>query len=479
MQEKLPTPDSPSVEQPCLDIKRGLLKLLLAFASHNKDAWNLDDGKAAPPAFSVIEIDNWKEALALWISLGQPLLADLPARACPACDSSVSHTVFQSYDGYHYNECERCGTWYVPLSVDWALFERFFAECPPARAVARKATTGRMEQSDNPDFSRFGNYFRSILDILSTPRSQPRYLDIGCGVGHALTAAKTAGMLPHGVEVDPDAVALAKRNHDVVVGSVEDLPVGTYDVVSMWETLEHLADPLLMLREAVARLSPGGLVVVTVPNLDATGLRVSREKCSYVYGGFNSPGHINFFNHRTVEMLFKRAGLALVDVTYEFSTNSLELVGYLGGVAAADRPFAMAAPPQPVAEVLNLIWPAVTLLEEFAGTLPIMHCIACRLEDVSLFSKKCDERLTIRREHLFMATHDQLVTLNDPVQQLQELTEQYIKMNDYSHEVHDHLQAEINKRDTLIKETRDHLQAEVNKRDEMLAELQRKLNERS
>lgn len=518
MQNNLPVFHHPSIEQSCQDIQRGLLKLLLALASRNKDARNVDEGKAAPPAFSVIEIDDWENAVALWTAEGKPLLASLSPRHCPACDSNISHTVFQSYDGYHFNECEQCGTWYVPLAVDWALFERFFTVCPSARAVAKKATTGRLEQTDTPDFVRFGSYFKSVLDLLPSSGSQLRYLDIGCGVGHSLTAAKTAGMLSHGVEADPDAVALARRNHEVVVSRIGDLPDGTYDVVSMWETLEHLADPLLMLREAVARLSPGGLVAVTVPNLDASGLRVSREKCSYVYGGFNSPGHINFFNRRTIEKLFKRAGLALVEVTYEFSTSSLELFGYLGGVAAADRAFAMASPTQPVAEALNLIWPTVTLLEEFAGTSPIMLCIACRLEDVSLFSKKGNERSTTSKESLITAVHHQLVA-SDPVRQLAELTEQYNKMHDYLYaevgkrdallaDLHQQLNAqsprglrwlrslgrmsfsderdEIKRRDAMLREKseqyiqmHDHLQAEVNKRDQMLAELQKQLNERS
>lgn len=451
MQEKLPALISPSIEQSCNDIQRGVLKLLLALASHSKDAGDLDAGKAAPPAFSVIEIDDWENAVALWAAEGAPLLDGLSPRSCPACDSKMSHIVFQSYDGYRFNECDRCGTWHVPLIVDWALFERFFAKCPSARAVAKKATTGRLEQPDTPDFLRFDKYFRSVLDILPPSKSQLRYLDIGCGVGHSLTAAKAAGMLPHGVEADPDAATLAKGNHEAVVGRIGDLPNGSYEVVSMWETLEHLADPLLMVQEAVTRLSPGGLIAVTVPNLDASGLRISREKCSYVYGGFNSPGHINFFNRRTIEMLFNRAGLALIEVTYEFSTNPLELFGYLGGIAAADRAFAMAAPPQPIAEVLNLIWPAVTLLEEQAGTLPIMHCIACRVEDIHLFSKKCNERSTTRRNRFIASANHQLEALNDPARQLQELTGQYIAMH-------------------------DHLQAEVNKRDQVLAELQKQLN---
>ena len=462
--------DAP-LNEACNSARAGLLRLLQEFCMHIPDTVDTNSYSTVSPAFTTIEIDDWEEARVLWSSVGLPLLADVPPRACPVCDSSMSHAVFQSYDGYYFKECERCGTWYVPLSVDWALFERFFTKCPPARAIAERATTGRMEQSDNPDNLRFGNYFRSVLDLLTPSRSKLRYLDIGCGVGHSLTAAKSAGMLPHGVEADPDAVALAKRNHEIVVSCVEDLPLGAYDVISMWETLEHLADPLLMLREAVTRLLPGGLVAVTVPNLDALAVRILREKCSYAYGGYNSPGHINFFNRRTIQKLFERAGLTLVEVSYEFSSNPLELFGYLGGLIATDRPYALVKPPQLVAEILNAIWPAITLVEEFASTLPIMHCIACRPEDVSLFSKKSDERSSIRRQRLIAAAPHQLAALGDPVQHLREQTEQYIKM-------HDHLQSEIDKRDALLKETHDHLQGEVNKRDEMLAELQRQLNER-
>ena len=490
MREKLPAVEFSSIHESCSDIRMGVLNLMLATALDTKDGSNLGDGKAASPAFSVIELEDWTNALAHWTAAGRPLLSDLSSRACPACDSSVSHTVFQSYDGYHFDECERCGMWYAPLNVDWALFERFFADCPPAREVAKKATIGRMEQAENPDFLRFENYFQSFQDFLPTPTAQLRYLDIGCGVGHSLTAARRAGMEPHGVEVDPDAVALAKRNHEVVVSGVSELPPGKYQVISMWETLEHLADPLLMLREVVERMSPGGLVAITVPNQDATGLRVAREKCSYVYGGFNSPGHINFFNRRTIEMLLKRAGLALVEVTYEFSTSALELFGYLGGEFADDRPFAMRAPPPLVAEVLNLIWPAVTLLEDSAGTLPIMHCIACRSEDVSNFSGKSAERSSIRTKHLIELAKRQIKELNHPRQQLRKATEQSNKKNGHLQseidkrdkllkETHDHLQAEVNKRDSLLKETHDYLQSEIAKRDQMLAELQKKLHERS
>lgn len=454
MTNELPAPQFVPVTAACDKTRAGLLQLLLKFSINEPGDSEEDHSSVVNPAFTTIEIQSWKEAFALWTSAGLPLLSNLSRRSCPACDSTMSHTVFQSYDGYHFNECEQCGTWYVPLVVDWELFERFFSICPLARDIAKKVSTARLEQLALPDLTRFDNYFRSILDIMPPQRSQLRYLDVGCGVGHSLTAAKTAGMLPHGVEVDPDAVALAQKNHEVVVNHVGDLPDGTYDVVSMWETLEHLTDPLSMLQEVVKRLSQGGLVLVTVPNLDALAIRILREKCSYAYGGYNSPGHINFFNRRTIGKLFEKAGLKLVEASYEFSSNPLELFGYLGGLTATDQPYAVASPPQALTEVLNAVWPAVTLLEEFAGTLPIMHCIACRPEDLPLFSKKRDERAAARRDRLITAAQNQLAPLGASEQQLRELTEQYTKMH-------------------------DHLQGEVNIRDKMLAELQKQLNERS
>ncbi len=452
MQKNLSATNFSSIHHACSDIQRGLLKLTLALASHSKYAMSMGEAMATSQSFSVIELEDWKNALSLWTASGLPLLADLSSRACPACDSSESHTVFQSYDGYPFCECEQCGTWYVPLQVDWQLFERFFEICPEGRLISEKTLIKRQSTLQQGDFTRLERYFRSAIDLMSPRDTRIRYLDIGCSTGNSLTVANKLGFLAHGVEADTDAAAFARENDKVVVSHISALEE-KYDLISMWETLEHIADPHYILREVASRLLPGGLLAVTVPNLNATGLRVSREKCSYAYGGFNSPGHINFFNHRTIDILFKRCGLALVEVTYEYSTNPYELFGYLSGIVSDERSFAMAGPPQTVAEILNQIWPAITLLENFGSTLPIMCCLACRSVDVTLFSAKAKERVDARRELLRSSAKEQLDSIPDPEKSLRELTAQYIKMH-------------------------DHLQDEVNKRDAMLVDMQRLLNEK-
>lgn len=418
-------------------IRLGLLNAVIALAGRAEES----KGSASQVAFSTIEINEWKTVLGYWNEFGRELLTGLPPRACPTCNSKSSHVVFESYDGYIFSECEECGTWYVPLSVDWKLFERFFERCPEARRISEQSAIERLKEPEKADFLRFRGYLKLLLELLPISSHQKRYLDIGCCVGNSMTVANEFGMLAHGVEADCDAAAIARRKHSVVVDSISSLSGTSYDLITLWETLEHLENPSAMLGGAAKLLAPSGLIALTIPNLDASGLRVAREKCSYVYGGYMSPGHINLFNRNAIEILLKRAGLALIEVSYEFSTDPYELFGYLRGIKSIDRPFAMACPPLSVIEILNAVWPAVTLIEDLAGTLPIMHCIACRVEDVSLFSEKCSERSSVRRHSLINAAKEQLNQITDPFKVIQDLQE------------------EINKRDSML----ESMQSNINR----------------
>lgn len=432
----MPT-NNKKLDQYASDIQRGLLSSLFAFLNNPKKL----DAVASDVAFSVIQVDQWKAALDLWNEFGRPMLNEMHSRLCPTCNANASHVVFESYDGYLFSECDQCGTWYVPLHVDWNLFENFFERCPEARRIAEQSSIDRLKEPEKVDFPRFRKYLQPLKDLLPTSIHQKRYLDIGCNVGNSLIIARELGMLSCGVEADQDAVAIARSNNLDVRGRIADLKDKSFDLISMWETLEHIADPFTMLNEVKRSLAPAGLIAITVPNLNASGLRVAREKCSYVYGGFNSPGHINFFNRDAIEILFKRVGLALIDVSYEYSTSSSELFAYLSGIRSTDRPFSMVSPPQSVIEIFNIIWPAVTLIEDLAGTLPIMHCIACRVEDVSLFSEKCSERSSVRRHSLINAAKEQLNQITDPFKVIQDLQE------------------EINKRDSML----ESMQSNINR----------------
>jgi SAM-dependent methyltransferase len=379
------------------ELQQSLFKLFLGLSEMHQDS-NSKERTVVPPPISTICHDSFEKALMLWRSHGLPLLSQLPKRACPACGEQASHTVFESYDGYMFHECHNCGMWYVPLMVTWALFERLFALCPEAEAVSRDVAVHRLTQLKDQDVARVSGYFTAIQALLPQGGNGLRYLDIGCSVGHSLQAAKDRGMLAFGVEVDPSAAEIAVKAGHTVVRTLEELPEGRYDIVSFWETLEHIGDPLSELQRAASRMNDNGLLVFTVPNLASLGVRVLREKCAYAYGGYNSPGHINFFSRASLSHLLQRAGLTLLDVGSEYSNNLAEIAGYLHCMTDPSRPFAVLSPPSDTAMAVNVVGPTVAMMEARTGTQPIIQCMACLSGKEARFKQALDMRMRVKAQ---------------------------------------------------------------------------------
>lgn len=113
--------------------------------------------------------------------------------------------------------------------------------------------------SDTPLFDR----------VLAGAAPGARLLDVGCGAGDLLAAAAAAGMTVSGVEVTRQPLALAERaapGADLRIGDAHELPFAddAFDLVTLVQVLEHLANPVLALREAGRVAAPGGAVRATV-----------------------------------------------------------------------------------------------------------------------------------------------------------------------------------------------------------------------
>src|SRR6266498_1686762 len=100
-----------------------------------------------------------------------------------------------------------------------------------------------------------------------------RLLDVGCGTGIFLAVMRERGWRVAGLEPNEAWAAQLRRNLDLEVhtGTLERVPptLGQFDVVTMLDVIEHLADPLAALAADRRVLRPGGLLVLTTPNLNA------------------------------------------------------------------------------------------------------------------------------------------------------------------------------------------------------------------
>jgi SAM-dependent methyltransferase len=363
------------------------------------------------PPFSTVEHESWSRLVHLWLQHGAPLLAGQEPRACPACGSSAARGLFTSHDGYPYNDCEDCGCWYVPRNIDPSLYERFFRHCPEAMTLAEAGFAKRASDENlTADLARIGAYLDLLLPQL--PDGYLRYLDIGAGTGSSLVAAREKGLDALGVEAAPQSFAVAGRRNVRILDAKDGLPEGPFGLISLWETLEHLDDPLAVLQAGRSALAPGGLVAITIPNLDSPLTRIMRGDCSFVGGGSDGPGHVNLFGPEQLRRLFDRAGLSLIHLDGRFGSNYFELAGYVLGRHRGAADLLKQCPirtklPASVLAFLNSLGPALTTLERATLLSPIVLAVACRQEDRKGLDA-VEQAMAAQREHELSETTAQL-----------------------------------------------------------------------
>lgn len=339
-----------------------------------------------PHPFSNLTRQDWARSISLWREHGAPLLGNVPARPCPTCGGTSSDHIFQSYDDYPYHECRNCRTWFVPLEIKHDLFERYFEAVPEARQYGDYTDAQAVETvAVAADRARFDGYYAALKCCLACTASSISTLDIGCGVANSLAVAAEHGFAAEGIEVNRHAVTLARKlgRHVSFPGEATRAPV--FDAVTMWETLEHMADPLAALRDAHNRLKPDGLLALSVPNLNSPDIRWMRGDSLQIHGGPAWPGHINLWTPRTLAFLLRRAGFEPLHMAGQFSTNLEELAAYsLGEWSGARDYLRLDAPefelPCAASDLAQALSPAVIAWQEGFAFAPILFVLARRTD---------------------------------------------------------------------------------------------------
>ncbi|MDW8242030.1 MAG: methyltransferase domain-containing protein [Thermogemmata sp.] len=194
--------------------------------------------------------------------------------ACPLCGQDAADFVLEAADplpagrrGLRFAvvRCRHCGLAYTNPRPDAATIARFYPEHYAPHAM-------RFRRPPRPKplwFSRlFGRPCPERRGYL--PHRPPgRLLDFGCGSGAFLQRMAALGWEVVGVDVAPQVVeALRLRGYQALHGSLPhpQLTPSSFHIVTMWQALEHVHQPRLVLRHAWKLLVPGGYLIVAVPN---------------------------------------------------------------------------------------------------------------------------------------------------------------------------------------------------------------------
>jgi len=154
--------------------------------------------------------------------------------------------------------------------------------------------------------------FHELLDRLEPFRRTGRLLDVGCGDGHFLVTARERGWAVFGSEYGQAPRERAQQlGLDVRTAPFPAAPdeVGSFDVVTAIEVIEHVADPRDEVRRVRPLLRPGGTLYLTTPNFNSLSRRIAGPR----WRSIEYPEHLNLFTPRTLDRLLAGHGLRNVD----------------------------------------------------------------------------------------------------------------------------------------------------------------------
>ncbi len=150
-----------------------------------------------------------------------------------------------------------------------------------------------------------------------------RVLDIGCDTGYLGNQLAAFGNVTSGFEFNPEAAEVARTRYErVEVGDLEAVDLAAafentaFDVIVFGDVLEHLRDPLPVLRQARRLVAPGGSVLISVPNVAHGDVRLALLRGQFEYGkvGLLDETHTRFFTKDSLVRFVHDAGFTVIEM---------------------------------------------------------------------------------------------------------------------------------------------------------------------
>lgn len=232
----------------------------------------------------------------------------IPVPQCPVCGETKLSYSFTHKD-YPVCRCSRCGLLFLnPQPSDKVLAdiysEGYFLggdnERDRAITDVMKAETARL-------------YVKRLVEYMGESRG--RLLEIGCANGHFLEAARAAGFEVRGTDVSEHSCKATNQRLGgdfTICGDVEQLPppAEPYDVVAMFDVIEHVRNPVHTLNLLRSFLKPGGVLFMCTPSLDSWSARMLKDR----WIEFKTE-HLTYFSGETIQNLLAKTGFQEVEIS--------------------------------------------------------------------------------------------------------------------------------------------------------------------
>jgi len=224
---------------------------------------------------------------------------------CPICGPGIREIPVWQKNQLRYVRCARCGLMYInPQLTD--------------ESVARIYSEMLYDQkSDRLDLllDHLDRYKSRLLKKFERYRRSGQLLDVGCFKGFFVHSAARRGWNAVGTEVSRPAVEFARRRLGLTVEQGDLLELkqfqnGRFDVITLFDVIEHLSRPDRYVRRAHQLLRPGGLLYLETPNVRALPRYLLGRRWTIFHRL-----HRYYFQPQTIDRLLRKAGFERIRIT--------------------------------------------------------------------------------------------------------------------------------------------------------------------
>lgn len=227
---------------------------------------------------------------------------------CRLCGSPDCRPLFQKAQ-YEIAKCNPCGFIFLNFEPSREFLAAYYSE---------DFFTG---DTTKHGFSNYDNEVKSLqrtfadrVELLRRYHRPEAVLDVGCATGLFMEVAAKYWKVS-GVEISAYASERARaKGLDVFTGALEDSPHihAAFDLVTLWDTIEHVADPVKTIRQIGRIVKPGGVIALTTGDVRSFTARISGR----FWHLYNVPQHLSFFDQRSIARLLGAGGFNIVAIRY-------------------------------------------------------------------------------------------------------------------------------------------------------------------
>ena len=229
--------------------------------------------------------------------------------SCHLCKNN-NNIVFANYKKYILRECLCCGVIFSNVNLTKFLNSDFFE----INDVKFKDFKQEMVKTFDYRKKNFGSERLKYIKKNIFPKKKSfTVLDYGCGSGYFLSVLKDNKIKGRGIDLDKNAINFCRtKKLDATTSSLTKEPNGKYDLITMFDSIEHLYDPIKELKDVSKKLKKNSYILAFTPNIHS----LSFELMGINHNMLAVFDHICFFNLKSLNYLSKKTGLKIKSIEF-------------------------------------------------------------------------------------------------------------------------------------------------------------------